>query len=74
VARDGIEPPTPAFSELTSANVNLLNQLALGALRGPKTGLQLQPIATIGSFRIAPNSDGFLNHKSYGQLYKICPA
>jgi site-specific DNA recombinase len=59
VARDGIEPPTPAFSGLTSANVNLLNQLALVVFWRPKSGLQLQPIATIGSFRIAPNSDGF---------------
>jgi len=59
VARDGIEPPTPAFSGLASANVNLFNQLALGGRWRRKTGLQLQPIATIGSFRIAPNSDGF---------------
>jgi hypothetical protein len=54
VARDGIEPPTPAFSGLKSANVNLLQTNALGTFFIPKNGLEVQPIATIGSFRIAP--------------------
>jgi len=48
VARDGIEPPTPAFSGLTSSTLNLLKTNKLAAFLALKKGLQLQPIATIG--------------------------
>jgi hypothetical protein len=54
VARDGIEPPTPAFSGPKSANVNYLKTNWLGGFFPLKNCSPVQPIATIGSFRIAP--------------------
>jgi len=48
VARDGIEPPTPAFSGLISSTIKLLKPNWLRLFFTSKNGLQLQPIATIG--------------------------
>jgi len=53
VARDGLEPPTPAFSGPQAVNLNYLKQNYLAAIGGSKAGLQSQPNATIGSLRIA---------------------
>jgi hypothetical protein len=57
VARDGIEPPTPAFSWLATLKVIFLETSGLSPFLTTKNGFQLQPIATIGSFRIARNDD-----------------
>ena len=43
VARDGIEPPTPAFSGLTGATINSFKQNHLTAVGRSKIGLQPQP-------------------------------
>src|SRR5260221_4431883 len=53
VARDGIEPPTPAFSGPNSPKLISLKQMILRPFLHSKNGLEVQPIATIGSFRIA---------------------
>jgi hypothetical protein len=63
VARDGIEPPTPAFSGPATAIVKPIIPNNLAAVGVPKTGLQLQPNATIGSFRVCSSlfrADGFI--------------
>src|ERR1035437_951165 len=46
VARDGIEPPTPAFSGPESVRVNCLKTNLLGAFFTLKNDLLVQPIAT----------------------------
>ena len=51
VARDGIEPPTPAFSGLQSINPILLKVRQQTQFYRPEVGPKVQPSATIGSFR-----------------------
>ena len=53
VARDGIEPPTPAFSGLCPAFTILLKTEPLVSVSIDKSGAQVQPNATIGSFGFA---------------------
>jgi hypothetical protein len=53
VARDGIEPPTPAFSGLAATTIKYFKTKSLTAVGVPRIGFQLQPNATIGSFRFA---------------------
>jgi len=43
VARDGVEPPTPAFSGLASPKANQFDQKHLSLTFPPKLSNQLQP-------------------------------
>jgi len=64
VARDGIEPPTPAFSGPRSASSILLKLNNRSKLLPLKSWLQLQPNATIGSF-------GFAQRKSNSFVFQL---
>jgi len=55
VARDGIEPPTPAFSGLSSIKSNLLKTLSQSILFGQKAGFKCNQVQPNGSFRFAHN-------------------
>ena len=46
VARDGVEPPTPAFSGLTSPNRKPLNNLVLSGSKGLKLKLFCHQMCT----------------------------
>jgi hypothetical protein len=48
VARDGVEPPTPAFSELTHPVFPTTSMVAVGL---PNTGKYEENTRTVGDYR-----------------------
>src|SRR5215471_15400 len=81
VARDGIEPPTPAFSGLYLAFAISLRTHCLVVPSRSTIRVQVQPNATIGSFGFAQSTLKVMNCLAYlretfrrGQFRHLRPA